>query len=180
MRFANELADFVNSAPGLSGAKHIAEKLKSGPTQRRTVRCFCGKIRLRGNRGAHNACATPCLPGKCAAIAPQAEQSTAQFAGLVCLFFDPGCARADSFSHNIRRMCPHQVLERRKGKLQQIADELESVPGDYGGEGDDEAQDSVIVDRFLKAHLQDSRYSIDEVKKDIDSLLFAVRVSGLL
>ncbi|XP_075543489.1 cytochrome P450 4V2-like isoform X2 [Dermacentor variabilis] len=66
-----------------------------------------------------------------------------------------------------------EVLERRKGKLQQIADELESVPGDYGREGDDEAQDSVIVDRFLKAHLQDSRYSIDEVKKDIDSLLFA-------
>ncbi|KAH7978106.1 hypothetical protein HPB49_004486 [Dermacentor silvarum] len=66
-----------------------------------------------------------------------------------------------------------EVLERRKGKLQQIAEELGSVPGDYGGEGDDRAQDSVIVDRFLKAHLQDSRYSIDEVKKDIDSLLFA-------
>ncbi|XP_077512103.1 cytochrome P450 4V2-like [Amblyomma americanum] len=65
------------------------------------------------------------------------------------------------------------VLERRKGKLQQIAEELESVPQDYAVTGDEEERDSVIVDRFLKAHLQDSRYSIDEVKKDIDCLLFA-------
>lgn len=65
------------------------------------------------------------------------------------------------------------VLERRKGKLQQIAEELESAPQDYGVTGDEEEKDSVIVDRLLKAHLQDSGYSIDEAKKDIDSLLFA-------
>ncbi|XP_037517674.1 cytochrome P450 4V2 isoform X2 [Rhipicephalus sanguineus] len=65
-----------------------------------------------------------------------------------------------------------EVLERRKGKLQQIAKEMESMPGDCG-EGDDQVQDSVVVDRFLRTHLRDSRYSIYDVKKDIDSLLFA-------
>lgn len=79
------------------------------------------------------------------------------------------------YYHSIREMEKYtlEVLERRKGKLQQIAEEMESMPGDYGEQAGDQVQESVIVDRFLKAHLQDSRYSIGEVKKDIDSLLFA-------
>ncbi|KAL3225845.1 hypothetical protein MRX96_025427 [Rhipicephalus microplus] len=83
-------------------------------------------------------------------------------------------AEGQLYYKSIREMEKYtlEVLERRKGKLQQIAEEMESMPGDCGEE-DDQVQDSVIVDRFLRTHLRDSRYSIDDVKKDIDSLLFA-------
>lgn len=66
------------------------------------------------------------------------------------------------------------VLERRKGKLQQLAAELKLDPGDdVIEEEEEEERHAVMVDTLLKAHLHDHHYRISEIKKDIDGLLFA-------
>ncbi|XP_077557432.1 cytochrome P450 4C1-like isoform X2 [Haemaphysalis longicornis] len=66
------------------------------------------------------------------------------------------------------------VLERRKGKLQQLAAELKLEPGDHViEEEEEEERHAVMVDTLLKAHLHDQHYRISEIKKDIDGLLFA-------
>lgn len=38
-------------------------------------------------------------------------------------------------------------------------------------------RDSILLDALLKRHLQENRYELEEVKKDIDSILFGVRAS---
>lgn len=65
------------------------------------------------------------------------------------------------------------VLEKRKGKLQQLAAELQREPRDDVIGEEEENRHAVMVDTLLKAHLHDHNYRISEIKKDIDGLLFA-------
>lgn len=74
------------------------------------------------------------------------------------------------------------VMQQRKEKLQEMELNHEA-DGDGEGNGDDEdeegeayskpiGKESIVLDYLLKKHLEESSYTIDEVKKDIDTIIF--------
>ncbi|XP_077506301.1 cytochrome P450 4V2-like [Amblyomma americanum] len=68
------------------------------------------------------------------------------------------------------------VMQKRKEKLQQM--ELNEDRGDEDEDKDCEGgnqpigKESIILDYLLRKHLEESSYTIDEVKKDIDTIIF--------
>ncbi|CAN7942571.1 unnamed protein product, partial [Ixodes hexagonus] len=77
------------------------------------------------------------------------------------------------FKETVRNMedFSYSVMRERRDKLKnyEIISKLE--PEDNYNRGTE--RDTILLDALLKRHLQESRYGLDEVKKDIDSILFA-------
>lgn len=63
------------------------------------------------------------------------------------------------------------VMQQRKEKLQEMELNGEQTEADDGTDAPI-GKESIVLDYLLKKHLEESSYTIDEVKKDIDTIIF--------